>query len=131
MAEPRGNGMHILYVDDEEALVFLATRALTRFGYLVTGHSDPVRALQDFRSRPHEFDAVVADTSMPGLSGPDLVRELRQIKPAVPVVMVSGYLRQEDAEAIAAMGIRDVVLKPQTPRELSAVIDDVIRRRGH
>jgi len=55
---------HVLYVDDEEALVSLTTRLLKRLGYTVTGHTDPQAALQQFRSSPRNFDAVVTDLAM-------------------------------------------------------------------
>jgi hypothetical protein len=52
---------HILYVDDEEALVFLATRLLERRGYRVSGFTKAVTALNQFRDNPAEFDALVRD----------------------------------------------------------------------
>jgi CheY-like chemotaxis protein len=117
-----GRGKHILYVDDEEALVFLASRLLPRSGYRVTGHSDSLQALSDFRSRASEFDAVVTDISMPGLSGPELVRELWQTRPDLPVVMTSGYIRSEDVECARRLGVGDLILKPDTIDELTEVL---------
>ena len=63
---------HILYVDDEEGLVMLGTLLLQRLGYQATGHVDASAALEDFRSRPGYFAALVTDLSMPGMSGFDL-----------------------------------------------------------
>ena len=54
----------------------LAARWLGRLGYQVTGFSDSTRALEAFRAGPSDFDAVITDFSMPGLSGLDLVRQV-------------------------------------------------------
>src|SRR5690606_28504867 len=75
-----GAGAHILYVDDEDALVYLIKRALEDLGYRVTAHTDPVRAVDDFRTRTAEFAAVVSDVSMHGMSGLELAREIRALR---------------------------------------------------
>jgi PAS domain S-box-containing protein len=121
-----GQGERVMYVDDEEALTFLVTRALSRMGYRVTGHSNSMAALQDFRSRPTEFDIVVTDISMPDLSGPELARELRLVRPDVPIVMTSGYIRPEDIEAAAQLRINQLVYKPSTVTELGQILSQQI-----
>ena len=124
-----GQGERVLYVDDEEALVRLSTRMLKRLGYEVTGHSDPVAALQDFRSRPQDFDVIVTDASMPRMSGLELARELLAARPDVPILMTSGYLRPEDHEAALQMGVRGLIMKPNTIEELSRAFDRLFRDR--
>lgn len=123
-----GHGENILYVDDEEPLVFLATRMLERQGYQVTGCTDPERALAIFRSNPKQFDAVVSDLSMPGMSGADFARELLQIRPGIPVVLASGYIRPHDNECARALGLPDVILKPDTIEDLSYVLRNVLAK---
>jgi CheY-like chemotaxis protein len=117
----------VLYVDDEEALVLLATRTLGRLGYQITGYSDPAQALQAFRSRPQDFDVVVTDLSMPGMSGFELARELLATRPDLRVVMTSGYLRPEDQLAAAQVGIAELVLKPTSIEGLGQVLDRLLR----
>jgi CheY-like chemotaxis protein len=111
-----------MYVDDEEPLVRLAKRVLTRLGYLVTGHTDPVQALEEFRDRPGDFDAIITDVSMPTLSGFDLTREALAIRPDLPVIMTSGYVRKEDEEAAQQLGVREIILKPNTLDELGKAL---------
>jgi PAS domain S-box-containing protein len=118
-----GNGKHILYVDDEAALVSVASRGLSRAGYRVTTHSDSLLALSDFRSRAGDFDAVVTDLSMPGLSGPELVRELRRLRPDVPIILLSGFVPSEDADAVRQLGVGEVMLKPHTVDDLALAIE--------
>ena len=123
VAAPRGRGQSLLYVDDEEALVMLATRSLGRLGYQVTGETDPLRALQLFRKNPAQFDAVVTDLSMPGMSGSELSRQIMAVRPDMPVVMMSCYLRPEDEEEARRLGVRDLILKPDTIEDLAQSLD--------
>jgi len=122
-AAAQGAGRRILYIDDESALVFLVTRYLTRLGYQVTGTSDPREALRVFDADPGGFDLVVTDLSMPQMSGFDVARAIRARREAVPVLMMSGYLRPEDRARAAALGVREILLKPSTVDDLGAAID--------
>jgi PAS domain S-box-containing protein len=126
----RTGGMRVLYVDDEEPLVVLASRWLGRLGHQVTGHSDAVRALAAFREHPDDFDAVISDFSMPELSGLDLVREILSIRPGMIVVMSSGYVRPEDQQAAKALGAVDVVSKPQSMAEFGRILDRLLAEQS-
>jgi PAS domain S-box-containing protein len=124
---PMGNGQRVLYVDDEDSLVVLATRMLDQLGYQVTGFTDPQEALRAFATAPHEFDVVVTDLSMPGMSGFALARDIQKLRADVPIVLTSGYVRPEDREAARQHGIRDVILKPDTIDELGHALDRVLK----
>jgi CheY-like chemotaxis protein len=127
---PRGNGERILYVDDEEPLVLLMTKMLERLGYKVSGCPNPNEALALFRRNPQEFDAVIADLSMPGMSGIDLARELLQIRPGTPIIITSGYIRSQDNEAVQNLGLPDIQLKPDTVQELAKTIQNLLTARS-
>jgi CheY-like chemotaxis protein len=127
--EPRGSGEHILFVDDEEAIVDVATLTLQRLGYRVTGATDAGRALAEFRSRPDEFDAVVTDLSMPGLTGTELARQVREIRPDVAVLLASGYVRPDEAEAVQRLGLGEVILKPDLVAGLGVMLHRVLAGR--
>ena len=120
-------GKRVLYVDDEEALVFLADRVLSRLGHSISGFTDPREALAAFRARPQEFDIVVTDLSMPHMSGFELAHEVLALRPGVPVLMTSGYIRAEDEHLARAAGIRELVLKPVTMDELGRMLDRLFR----
>lgn len=122
-----GHGQRVLYVDDDEALLFMLRRLLGRMGYEVSGIGDPRRALREFRSHPNEYDVVVTDLSMPGMSGFDLAREILAARPDVPILMTSGYVRAEDEEKARRSGIRAVVQKPDTVEGLSRALDELFR----
>jgi len=120
---------HILYVDDDLALVSLASRTLQRLGYQVTGCDDPVAAVELFRAAPRDFDVVVSDLSMPMLHGFDLARELLSIRPQLPVVITSGYVRQEDQDAAARIGVSALILKPNTIEELGDTLHRLFQKK--
>ena len=115
----QGHGERVLYVDDEEPLVFLMTRMLTKVGYKVTGCTEPKAALESFRSAPNDFDVVVSDLSMPQMSGIDLAREVLQIRPGMPILIASGYIHPADNEKVRSLGLPDLLLKPDTIEALA------------
>ena len=124
---PQGRGERVMYVDDEEALVFLMERALTKMGYRVSGFTDPKAALAEFRTHPQAFDVVITDVSMPGMSGPDLAAELRRIREQVPIIMTSGYIRPEDVEVAERLNINQLVYKANTVEALGEALAQEIQ----
>lgn len=124
---PRSAGQRVLYLDDEEALVLLASRALSRLGHQVSGFTDPLVALETFRSRPQDFDVVVTDLSMPHMSGSEFAGEVLAIRPGMPVLMMTGHLDVGDESDVRTIGIRKVILKPATIDELGAALDGLLR----
>jgi PAS domain S-box-containing protein len=129
-ALPRGRGEHVLFVDDEEAIVDLAVRMLERIGYQVTACADPARALGLFNLRPRDFDAVITDLAMPGMSGLELARAVLAVRPDVPILLNSGNAPPDVREAATLMGIREMIQKPETIDELSRALDRVFRSLG-
>jgi PAS domain S-box-containing protein len=122
----RGEGQSVLYVDDEESLVYLITRVLQRLGYRVSGFTDANEALAAFRSNPMAYEAVVTDLSMPSMSGIEFATQVLRLRPEVPVVMTSGYVRPKDRESVMKCGVRDLLLKPNTVEELGDVLHRLI-----
>ncbi len=127
---PRSRSAHVLFVDDEAPLVMLVSRMLERIGYRVTGVSDATRALAEFHADPERFDAIVTDLAMGDMSGFDLARDVLSVRPDLPVVMTSGFIRPEDQQAAAALGVRALILKPDTVEELGYVLNRVLRQRA-
>jgi PAS domain S-box-containing protein len=115
----------ILYVDDEEALVFLATRLLERRGYSVIGFTDAVSAVKEFRAHPEAFDVVVTDLSMPRMSGLELTEEIHRVRGDIPVVLTSGYMEAEDLAMAESLGIRETIAKPATADKLAAALEKI------
>lgn len=119
---PRGKSQRILYLDDEEALVFLAGRFLSGLGYQVKGCKRPEEALEAFKADPAGFDLLVTDLNMPGMSGLDVASECLKVRNDLPVALASGYVTDELREKARALGIRAVIYKPNLVEDLAQSI---------
>jgi len=126
-SEVRGGGQRVMYVDDDEALVFLVERALTRKGFAVSSFTDPRQAAIALRERPEAFDLLVTDYNMPGYCGVDLLREARQIRPDLPVALASGYVTAEIEQSAIAAGARALIHKPNDVDELCDTVQRLLR----
>jgi CheY-like chemotaxis protein len=122
-AEPaHGQGRHVLYVDDDESVVFLMTRLLERRGYRVSGYTDAQAALAAARADPDQFDLAVTDYNMPGISGLEVARELKRIRPDLPIALASGYITDELRQTAPAVGVSELIYKPNTAEELCEAV---------
>ena len=117
-------GQHVLYLDDEPAMVFLVTRMLTKLGYRVSAFERALDALAAVRADPTSFDVVVTDFNMPGHSGLDVAREIGVIRPGLPVVIVSGYITDELRAGAEKLGVRELIYKPDT---VGALCQSIVR----
>ena len=110
---PRGKE-RILFVDDEEILAKMSKEMLERLGYTVTVHISSTKALDAFRDDPAQFDLVITDQTMPGLTGTELALRMLEIRPDVPIILCTGFSQLIDEDSAKAMGIKEFVLKPFT-----------------
>jgi PAS domain S-box-containing protein len=123
----RGRGEHIMLVDDEESLVFVTSRILTRLGYRCTIFTSPHDALQAFRTSPRGFDAVVTDLSMPGMSGLDLIHAIKALRGDVPIAIASGTPAESDRAKTADADA--MIHKPATIDELAEAVSALFGRQ--
>src|SRR5579859_6198837 len=118
----------VLIVEDDESHALAVGVGLEREGFGVLSVADgpaAIRAIAD-----QSPDVVLLDVMLPGLSGIDVCRRIRESGSAIPVIMVSA--RSEELDVVVAMevGADDYVAKPYRMRELVARIRAVLRR-GH
>jgi PAS domain S-box-containing protein len=123
---PRGNGEAVMIVDDEPALVALAEEMLAELGYEPVGFESSVAAIEAFRADALRFDLVLTDEAMPDLTGTELARGIRRLRPEIPVVLMSGYGGTALAARAAAVGVREVLRKPLESRDLAESIARVL-----
>ena len=112
----------ILFVDDEKNLAGLGDKMLHRMGYRVTATTSSVDALEIFRRQPDDFDLLITDMTMPGMTGIELVENIHAIRPELPVILCSGYDKRIAEDKLAAVGINHFALKPLQIRELGKTI---------
>jgi len=125
---PRGSHQRVMIVDDEPALVELCEEILADVGYEPVGFRSSTQALQRFRADPARFDVVLTDEAMPDLTGAELAREIRRIRPDMPVVLLSGHGGTQLAERAAAIGVNELLRKPLQARDLAESLARVLRR---
>jgi YesN/AraC family two-component response regulator len=100
---------------------------LANLGYEPVGFSSSVAALQAFREAPQRFDIVLTDETMPELVGIDLAREIRQLRPDIPIVLMSGYSGLQLHERAREVGIREVLHKPLQSKDIAECFGRVVR----
>ena len=122
----RGNGEVIMIVDDERPLVELAEEIAAQVGYEPVGFNSSRAALDALRAAPHRFDAVVTDEAMPELTGIELARQIREIRPAMPVILMTGYGSEELMGAATRIGVSEVLRKPLLRADLADALARVI-----
>jgi len=107
----------ILLVEDEDALREVTRRILTRAGYQVVAVSNGSAAVEIARTHAGSIDLLLTDVVMPGMLGQQLAVAVRELRPSLPVLYMSGFAGSVLAES---MNLRtdDLIEKPFTAREL-------------
>jgi len=126
-ALPRGGRQKVLVVDDEEPLVKLTAENLAELGYLAVPFTSSAAALEAFRAHPERYDAVITDERMPGLSGAALIHLIKDIRPGIPTLLVSGYVGADVLQRARQAGAFDVLKKPLQLCDLARVLGVVLR----
>jgi two-component system, cell cycle sensor histidine kinase and response regulator CckA len=124
-----GQGRHVMYVDDDQALIFLIARVLQRKGFTISTFTDPQEAVAALQANAQAFDVLVTDYNMPGYSGVDLLRQAKQIRPDLPVALASGYVTPELEEIAMREGASALIYKPNDVHEFCETVQQLIAAR--
>ena len=116
----------ILLIDDERIIADMSKSMLERLGYRVTTKTNSMEALTAFQNKPEEFDLVITDQTMPGMTGSDLARCMLQIRPGIPIILCTGYSSLISEEKARSFGIKGFALKPLAKKDLAALIRKVV-----
>jgi len=122
---PRGNE-HILLVDDEKSIADVTTNMLERLGYKVTVRVSSYDALEAFRNLADRIDLLIADLSMPQMTGLQLYREIKKIRPSVKVIICTGFSEQLDSRKSKGLGIEGFLNKPVIMADLARCVRSVL-----
>lgn len=124
--EKLGSGSkRILFVDDEQIIVDMITMMLEKMGYNVVGKYGSMEALKFFNEHPDDVDLVITDLTMPQMTGFMLAKEIKALRPSVPVVLCTGYYPEI---LVDKYGIDAFLMKPISKKKLSDVIRDVLKK---
>ncbi len=102
----------ILLIDDEESLVDIGQRMLTRLGYSVITQTDPQKAIDLFKQDPDAFDLIITDMTMPSMTGDQLIQQVLSLKPDQPIILCTGYSEKLSEHDALEMGVSKYIEKP-------------------
>jgi PAS domain S-box-containing protein len=122
----QGQGERILYVDDDDVIVMMVEAMLRRLGYRASTCSDAQQALELVRADPAAIDLVVTDFNMSSVSGLDVARELRRIRPGLPVVITSGHITAQLEREAALAGVSGLLQKQDIAEQLGPLLQRVL-----
>lgn len=112
----------IVLVDDEINIAAAMQSILINLGYRVTAFTDSPRALSAIQSGPDEFDLIITDYTMPGLTGLDIVKKLRSTGILIPVILTSGFFGKNVKESAKDAGVSQLLCKPANTYQLTNAI---------
>ncbi len=116
----------ILVVDDEDRIRRLLTMYLTREGYEVDEAVDGAEALEKVLEK--DYDCILLDQMMPEKDGLEVLKELREMKKMIPVMMLTAKGEEADRVTGFESGADDYIVKPFSPREVVLRVKAVLRR---
>jgi CheY-like chemotaxis protein len=126
---PRGHGETILVVEDAEKTRLAMRETLKLLGYRVSTAADGQEGLETALEL-EGLDLVITDVVMPQMGGEGLLRALREERPALPVVALTGYVSDVDLQALREAGFYAVVSKPLQLEDLAALVHRALRGEG-
>lgn len=116
----------ILFIDDEAILAQMGKDMLERLGYSVTTRQSSLDALATFQDCPDDFDVIITDQTMPGMTGADLARRMLEIRPDIPIILCTGYSNLIDEKSAKYLGIQEFVMKPLTISSIAKLLRKVL-----
>jgi DNA-binding NtrC family response regulator len=102
----------ILLVEDDADLSQLFADALFQSGYYVDKFTDPLEALSIFEHNPNNYDLVLSDIRMPGITGLDLIRKIKEINPNIKCVLMSAFETDSFQAEIMELELSSFMKKP-------------------
>jgi two-component system, cell cycle sensor histidine kinase and response regulator CckA len=115
-------GMRVLLIDDQALVAQTIGAQLQDEGFTVDITYDGLSAAEILTKAEHSYDAVITDQNMPGLTGEQLVRNLRAKRFNRPIILLSGYVRTWDEPTFLEAGVNRILTKPAKIQDLVKAI---------
>lgn len=123
-------GCRILLAEDEAAVAGFLSEALRQAGFEVEHCEDGRSALEHFSVNPDRYDLVITDHSMPHMSGTRLAERIREARPGLPIILVSGFTESEDGPGSTDPPVSIVLQKPVRLASLLGAIEQALGSRS-
>jgi len=117
---------NILLVDDEEVVCRGCQRIFEEEGYTVQMALSGKEGLE--KAHKERFDVIITDLKMPDMSGLDVIKDIKQNQPDVPVIMITGYASVQTAVEATKIGADDYIPKPFNPDEIIEAVENVTNK---
>lgn len=112
----------ILLIDDEAGILSAGISMLKKMGYQAQGFTNPLEALDHFRTSSRAYDMVISDVTMPKINGVELAKKIREIRTDIPIVICTGHSALIDEKKAKELGINGYIMKPVSRSALSSTI---------
>jgi signal transduction histidine kinase/CheY-like chemotaxis protein len=116
----------ILFVDDEQEITYMGKKMLENLGYKVTIKTDSLSALEEFKLHPSKYSLLVTDQTMPRMFGTELAALMKEIRPELKVIIITGYIDKLSEDLMNETGISEIIMKPLILSDFSKVIRKVL-----
>ena len=116
-----------MVVDDEKDILTVVTKALEARGLNVVGYNDPAKALAHFEQGGDSFSAIVSDIRMPGMTGFQLARRVKEVHPKIKIVLMSSLEinKAEFDKVLPSTSVDGFLCKPFKLSELVKVVESL------
>ena len=129
IAHSDGEGNHILVVDDEESIAMFLQEFLQIYNYEVTVATSSKQAIDLFMQSAADFDLIITDQTMPEMTGTEMIQQIFQIKPDIPVILCSGYNELVGEKEALQQGCSKYLDKPVNNQLLLQVVQETLAAR--
>ena len=122
----QASGRRVMVVDDHTTIISLLNRLLRAQGFEVTVFSDPVAAAMELSRNPDDFDLLITDLTMPRMTGLELARKAHELRPGLPVVLMTGNASNLTDEILKLAGVHVVLDKPFRQQDLLGAMTNAL-----
>ncbi|MBT5706953.1 MAG: response regulator, partial [Verrucomicrobia bacterium] len=125
-----GTGQRILFLDDEESVAKSVSKRMHQLNYTLDVYTDPTAALEAFKTNPNDYDLVMTDLTMPGIDGVGVAKQVREISPGIPVILLTGYGDPSIHQMASEAGVSIILKKPVNSSSMSWAVRESLRSAG-
>ena len=123
---PVGRGEKVLVIDDDQAILDIVEKTLSKFGYVVLTATDGRQGLQVYAQVWNTIDVVILDYMMPEINGIETLKEIRKIHPTAKIILASGYPLTKAHEEVIRDNVRGFLTKPFNIEEMLRQVRQII-----